>query len=263
MYRKSLAQRAFKGLAGSPLAKAVKQSSDFTLREPKTPDREEPIGIYERFNALGERFARVDLDCDFQPYAFDRHLGRGAISEGTTHIPLRRYNADEIALGETELTIKKGGSTGLLEGERIVKCRRRTPQTWWIFDQECLKHFLESIKERDEARASSAIYVLYHYYFRNRQDEEIFAELCQNGMEKQPARSGRLAATNHGHPRLCFQHPKAVKNFRQRLISQGSELYPPSLWQNGRRGRWSEGNKCSDPNCACQRNEKSCDFSGR
>jgi len=250
-------KRAFVGMAGSPLAivKALKEVSvsDHSLREPKTPDREEPIGFNEWWDSFGQRHAEIDLDCDFQTYQFDPRLGgskpddmkdrpshagglNGVDEEGNS-IP---GDAAIIAELQIERRGKKiGAQTGLLERERPVRLRRATDKTWWIFESDLLRDFLKTKFEKDVKRAESAALVIYHYYFRNRQDEEIFDETS------------------------LFKDEKSLKNFRQRLVDEGTEIYPESLRPLRRtynRGRWNTGKQCSDPTCACHKNEASNDF---
>jgi hypothetical protein len=110
MVRQKKVTRAFTGLAGSPLAKATSEDkllrqlektakehhlkrkkqqslqkkwekriegvskSDFALRVPKSPDREEPASFDEWFDEWGQRHGQIDIDCAFQPYQFDPHL---------------------------------------------------------------------------------------------------------------------------------------------------------------------------------------------
>jgi len=251
--RRKPAVRAFQGLAGSALAKILKaaeQPSDHGLRVPKTPDREDPIPFNVWFDEFGQKHGRIDLDCAFQDYAFDPHLSHGADCNVDSERP-GRFDGDGDAEGngsvlqDLSLAADVKPCTGLLEGDRKVKRRRPTDKSWWIFDQTLLKDFLRFKEEaRDRNEMAKAAFVLYSFYYQNREDQNIL----------------------EGNPLLEFDTVKQVKQYRQFLVRQGAERFkdqkPESTW-HGRRAVW-RGFKCKDPSCdQCKRNEISEDFSGR
>jgi hypothetical protein len=262
--RRPAAKRAFRGLQGSVFAKYDKlgeQPSDHTLRETLTPDKQEPIGFDPWYDEFKQRHAQIDLDCDFQSHAFDEHLG-GKAPEGAAHVTVIKKPADESVSDHfgVDRTLPKhkqnGVRFGLVEGARLEKRRRRTDTTWWIFEADLFRGFIKTIYEKDQTRAKIALFVFYHYYFRNREDAEIY--LYQQ--EKWKDDGDWWTA-------LSFKDEKAIKNFRQRVLDEGNEMYPVSLREksgsHGRRGKWTGGQKCGDPECPCHKNETSHDFTAR
>jgi hypothetical protein len=266
--RKMPARRVFTGLAGSPLAKlipieAAQGKSDHSLRVPKTPDREEPLAFDVWFDQFNQKHGRIDLDCSFQEYAFDPHLGQGANpidnDELPSHAAALRIEDEDCSprqdLGITSDGRKERGSsfsTGLIEGDRQIKRRRSSDKTWWIFDSVLFRDFIR-LKYDPEKRyeAEKAAYVLYHYYHLNREDEQI-------GSAEGVFEGWRAAA--------WFNGAKEVKQYRQYLVKQGAEQFkdqkPESTWHGRRSVR--RGFRCSDPNCTqCAGNEISRDYSGR
>ena len=252
--RKTPAKRRFVGLAGSYLSKTIRE--DHTLHVPKPPEKQTPIGFDPWWDAFGQRHAAIDMDCEFQPWAHDTALP-GAIPEGTDHLN-NKANPEKAVMQDlgVDLTVepkkRTGIKFGLLPGEREVKRRRPTDKTWWIFEADLLREFLRTkfnAGKKGQAIAEKAALVIYHYYFRNRLDVEIFEEISRF----------------KGRPQQLFVDKKSLKNFRQRLIAEGAELHPdrPIRSRRERRGHWSDGRKCEDPNCQCTKNEVSNDFTGR
>jgi hypothetical protein len=244
--RKTPAKRRFVGLAGSPLSRTIRE--DHTLHAVKSFDRQEPIGFDPWWDEFGQRHAQIDIDNDFQQRAFDRAL-HGAIPEGTDHLA-NHVNPETSVMQDLGVDLKvepkkrTGIKFGLLPGEREVTNRRPTDKTWWIFESDLLREFIRAKYDdgkKGPKRAEAAILVLYHYYRRNRQDADIFEETS------------------------LFKDKKSLKNFRQRLVAEGSALHPdrPTRSRRERRPHWYGGQKCEDPNCQCTRNEVSNDFSGR
>jgi hypothetical protein len=244
--RKQPVKRAFVGIAGSPLAKTIRE--DHALHVVKGPDRQAPIGFDPWWDNFGQRHAAIDIDNEFQSYAHDRRL-RGVAPEGTDHLP-QHANPEASVMQDLGVDMKvdankrTGVKLGVLPGEREVKCRRANDKTWWIFESDLLREFLRakfSTGKRGPGRAEAAALVLYHYYFRNRQDAEIFEDTS------------------------LFKDEKSLKNFRQRLVAEGAALHPdrPARSYRVRRPRWYGGKKCEDPNCPCRKNDVSNDFSGR
>jgi hypothetical protein len=251
--RKAPAKRAFVGMAGSPLARVKKvpgSKSDGVLRVPKTPDREAPTAFDAWFDEFGQKHGAIDLDCGLQEYAFDPHLGRGASPNVDSEKPGREKEISplqELGLSPEYMTDrkkKKGLSVGLLEGDREIKRRRRSEVNWWILDSSLFREFLKSKYDpADPREAEKSALVLYLYYHQSREDEDILEETG-----------------------AWFQDVKKVKQYRQYIARQGAERFkdskPETTW-HGRRKTWTSGRKCDDPNCQCQRNETSYDFSGR
>jgi hypothetical protein len=260
--RKTPVKRAFTGLAGSPLAKTIPDvKSNYTLRVPKTFDREEPVAFDIWFDRFNQKHGRIDLDCSFQECAFDPHLGRGRNPiDNDTPSHAGGERPDEFSplqdLGvnrDNGSSRKKGAgfSTGLLQGERQIKRRRPTDKTWWIFSPDLFREFIRSKYDPDDSHeAEKAAFVLYRYYHQNREDEQIADVINAEGW--------RAAA--------WFNGAKEVKQYRQFLVKQGAAQFadqkPVSTW-HGRRSVWRDS-RCTDPNCAqCQKNEVSNDYSGR
>jgi hypothetical protein len=253
---KKPAKRAFDGLAGSPLARIRKlfvEKSDYTLRVPKSPDREDPIPFNVWFDVFGQKHGRIDLDCSFQECAFDPHLGHGANPLDNGELPSHAgaLRNDEFSSALQDLGLKPDQdspekasyATGLLEGDRQIKRRRIGERTWWVFDEKFFREFIESKYDPNDAyQAAKAYVVLHDYYHLNRQDEEIWDDTG------------------------WFENVKKVKQYRQFLVRQGADLFkqhkPGSTWHGRRAIR--RGLRCADPNCdQCQSNEISLDFSGR
>lgn len=246
--RKSV-KRAFVGMAGSPLAKANKlfiEKSDNTLRVPKTPDREEPIAFDTWIDEFEQKHGEIDLDCAFQECAFDPHLGHGANPLENSELPSHAgaERPDEYSpLQDLGLSPTSPQGTGLLEGDRQIKRRRPGAKTWWIFNSELFKGFLQSKYDpANPYEAEKAALVLHLYYYQNRDDEDIHQETA------------------------WFEDVKKIKQYRQYLAKQGAQMFadlkPESTWY-GRR-RMIRGSRCDNPNCTqCKANEKSVDFSGR
>jgi hypothetical protein len=255
--RKPPAKRAFVGMAGSPLArikKAVEQPSDDVLRVPKSFDREAPIPFDVWFDRFGQKHGQIDLDCSFQECAFDPQLGRGKNPLENNSLPshaggLRPPSSSPMQ--DLAIVLGTGGKlkTGLVQGGRQLKRRRRTEKTWWVFDPKLLRKFLQAKVEPDRYVAQKAAFVLHYYYLLNKDDEEIL-----------------LATKEEENAQVKFGGVKEVKQFRQYLIRQGAEQFedqrPDSIW-HGRRQVW-RGYRCADPYCdQCCRNEISKDYSGR
>jgi hypothetical protein len=269
-------RRAFTGLAGSPLAKIDKAllsatKSDFALRTPLTPDRQKPTAFDRWYDEFGDRHGQIDLDCAFQTYAFDEHLGQGhspADSNGGHAGALNIQHSGEATLPQAfnydpevgeSADNKKGYSTGLLEHERPEKPRRATPKTWWIFDEDLLKQFLNVMWTHDNPdKAKRAAWILYSFYVRNRTDEELATNevYLQNDDFYQSHIPERTE--------FEFSSAKQVKRARQYLVRLGTAMFGtkdlPELTRKQGRGRW-RGEHCNNPECKqCINNEKGWDY---
>lgn len=228
------------------LAAAKASKSDHTLRVPKTADREEPVEFDVWFDQFGQRHGRIDLDCGFQEYAFDTHLGGAGKTERSAIMD--SFGVDIDAPTQERIGVR----TGLLPGERERKSRRASATNWWIFEAELLKEFLKEKWEGDgQAEAEKAGYVLHLYYLQGRTDAEI---------------AGDFAETEVDTPAF-FQTDKDCKSYRQFIVRRGcqkfSHLYTPTeraANRGGRRGKL-RGMRCDDPECTqCVKNEVSMDF---
>jgi len=253
--RKRPAQRAFTGMAGSPLAKvksllADGEQSYKTLRVPKTPDRQDPTPFDVWIDAFGQKHGAIDLDSRFQEYAFDPHLGHVASSGVDSERPESGDGEVDECSPMQDLGIafdrsgRKGSiKTGLLDGDREIKRRRPNGKSWWVFDAKLIREFLRSKYDPSNTHeAEKAAFVLHSYYYQNREDEDIWEE------------------------NSWFENIKKAKQYRQFIVRQGAErfqeLKPESTW-HGRKEIWRSP-RCSDPDCAqCRGNEASNDFSGR
>jgi hypothetical protein len=227
--RKKPAQRAFKGLAGSPLAVvrkplpvrangrsltlAIKISSeDDTLRSPRVS--EEPQQFDPWIDVYGQHHAEIDLDCAFQQHAFDSYLGRGTspnVDSGDNRSSSYGDEDEQIEAPHQDLGIDSKSPfrlrQGVLTGQRPVRPRRPTRRTWWILDIKFLREFIrtlinpDALTKKKRAAACRAVFVLVEYYHKNRQDQEI----CEDGK--------------------LFKSAKEVKQLRQYLVKKGLKLY--------------------------------------
>jgi len=249
---RKVVQRAFVGIAGSPLAKirqiqklVGKEKSDHTLRVPKTYWKEDPLAFESWIDAFGQKHGRIDLDNCFQEYAFDSGLGRGADPNVDSERPGKRVTEDNVTSVTQDLGYPADTKilTGLLEGDRVRKRRRATEKTWWIFDGKLLREFLRPLYDsKDLERAEKAIFVLYYYYHQNWTDEEIWDE------------------------RSFFRDVRSVKEYRRALVNKGAEMFkdqkPESTW-HGRRPVKRGHVRCEDPSCdQCSKNDMSYDYTG-
>jgi hypothetical protein len=262
--RKQPAKRAFTGLAGSALSTVTvvpaqaapsrmtikqiqklvgKEKSDHTLRIPKGYHNKKPLAFEAWIDNFGYKHGAIDLDNCFQEYAFDHGLGGGADPNVDSDRPGKNVNEGDVNSPTQDLGLLPGTKiiTGLLEGDRVRRRRRKTEKTWWIFDGKLLRDFLYTLYDPgDMYKAQKGIFTLYYYYLQNWTDAEIWEE------------------------RSFFRDVRSVKEYRRGIVNKGAEMFkdqkPESTW-HGRRPQRRGHVRCDDPLCdQCSKNDTSYDY---
>jgi hypothetical protein len=275
MGSKPTPQRLFTGLSGSSfsrintavkaqkpnwtqLSKDPKALSDFlqtpsnhTLRETLSPDREQPIASEDWIDEFGDHLrGGRDLDACFQSVAFDRYLNprvTSAESENDTGSSPAGTNPESVRVigdfgGDSALTREvtpRGFQTGCLPGGRKRR-RRPSERTWWIFEADLLRAFIQQIAEKSRIDAENTAVALVGFYLQNLEDADVFEDTSR------------------------FRDLKSLKNFRQRTVAKGFERFGPRppmhIRDWGRRGR-IRGKRCDEPTCVqCASNDTTVDY---
>jgi hypothetical protein len=242
--------------------------SDHTLREPQTADRKEPVAFNTWWDRFNQKHGQIDLDCSFQEYAFDPHLKRGYsaddIGSGSKTSHLTAEDARLYEVFRTDINAGKkavtGFRTGVLPGGREHKLRRPNASSWWIFDSELLRDFIEfKFDDSGEEDAQRTFFTLYWHYVLGMSDEEIAAQVwTEDSTDERPGRVPDEA--------YYFSDAKECKSYRQYVVRQGAKRFESLRGKSGFGSRGSKrgkvrGQRCNDPKCnQCSKNEVSLDF---